>query len=260
MFPHKNIYKGTWMSPDGRYVNQIDHILVSTRFKNCIQDIRTMRGADGDSDHYLVKGKMKVKIKKVTRNKGIVVDTAKLNNMNTCETFTYQMYKKIRRIDTGINDSIDAKCKKIKDTIKVVAESEIGKVKSVRKPWFNDVCEDALNRRKEARNQWLNDQHDREKEIVYKECQKSASRVFRNEKRKYTQNLLEEAEVDSRMNRARQLYQKINSIRGGFRKHNKFLKNEDGSLTTGQEEMLEKWRQYFGQLLNCENPELLYGQ
>ncbi|XP_008181820.1 uncharacterized protein LOC103309055 [Acyrthosiphon pisum] len=258
MFPHKNIYKGTWMSPDGRYVNQIDHILVSTRFKNCIQDIRTMRGADGDSDHYLVKGKMKVKIKKVTRNKGIVVDkydTAKLNNMNTGERFKYQMYEKIRRIDTGINDSIDAKWKKIKDTIKVVAESEIGKIKSVRKPWFNDVCEDALYRRKEARNQWLNDQHNREKEIVYKECQKSASRVFRNEKRKYTQNLLEEAEVDSRMNRARQLYQKINSIRGGFRKHNKFLKNEDGSLTTGQEEMLEKWRQYFGQLLNCENPE-----
>ncbi|XP_027849768.1 uncharacterized protein LOC114129281 [Aphis gossypii] len=156
-----------------------------------------MRGADGDSDHYLVKGKMKVKIKKVTRNKGIVVDkydTAKLNNMNTCERFKYQMYEKIRRIeDTDINDSIDAKWKKIKDIIKVVAESEIGKVKSVRKPWFNDVCEDALNRRKEARNQWLNDQHNREKEIVYKECQKSASRVFRNEKRKYTQNLLEEA-------------------------------------------------------------------
>ncbi|XP_025421560.1 uncharacterized protein LOC112691510 [Sipha flava] len=258
MFPHKNIYKGTWMSPDGRYVNQIDHVLVSVRFKNCIQDIRTMRGADGDSDHYLVKGKMKVKIKKVTRKKGTVVDkydTAKLNNVNTCERFKYLMSEKIRRINTDINDSIDTKWKKIKDTIKVVTESEIGKVKTVRKPWFNDICEDALNRRKEARNQWLNDQHNIEKEIAYKECQKSASRVFRNEKRKCTRNLLEEAEVDSRMNRTRQLYQKVNSIRGGYKKHNKFLKNEDGSLTTGQEEILEKWRQYFGQILNCENPE-----
>jgi hypothetical protein len=33
------------------------------------------------------------------------------------------------------------------------------------------------------------------------------------------------------------------------------LKNEDGSLITGEEEILEKWRQYFGQLLNYENPE-----
>jgi exonuclease III len=112
MFPHKNIYKGTWMSPDGRYVNQIDHILASARFKNCIQDIRMMRGAGGDSDHYLVKGKMKVKIKKVTRKKGTVVDkydTAKLNNVNTCERFNYLMSEKIRRKDTSINNSIDAK-------------------------------------------------------------------------------------------------------------------------------------------------------
>jgi len=93
------------------------------------------------------------------------------------------MSEKIRRVDTVINDSIDAKWKKIKETIKVVTESEIGKVKAVRKPWFNDVCEDALNRREEARNQWLNGQHNIEKEIVYKR-KKSTSRVFRNEKRK----------------------------------------------------------------------------
>ncbi|KAE9525900.1 hypothetical protein AGLY_013949 [Aphis glycines] len=64
---------------------------------------------------------------------------------------------------------------------KVVTESEIGKIKAVRKPWFNDICKDALHRRKEARNSWLNDQHNIKKEIVYKLCQKSTSRIFRNE-------------------------------------------------------------------------------
>jgi len=86
------------------------------------------------------------------------------------------MSEKNRRIDAGINDSIYAKWKKIKDTIKAVTESEIGKVKAVRKPWFNDMCDDALNRRKEARSQWLNDQHNIEKEIAYKVCQKSKKR------------------------------------------------------------------------------------
>jgi len=65
--------------------------------------------------------------------------------------------------------------------------------------------------------------------------------------------LLEEAEVDSKMNRTRQLYQKTNSIREGYRKHNKFFKNEYGSLTTGQKEILEKWKQYFG---NCSTAKI----
>lgn len=50
---------------------------------------------------------------------------------------------------------------------------------------------------------------------------------------------MEEAELDSKMNRTKQLYQQINAIRGGYRKHNKFLKNENDSLTTKHEEILE---------------------
>jgi len=34
MVPHKNIHKGTWRSPDGTYINQVDYILVNSRFKN----------------------------------------------------------------------------------------------------------------------------------------------------------------------------------------------------------------------------------
>jgi len=135
-----------------------------------------MRGADGDSDHYLVKGKIKIKNKKGYSQKKTTVekyDTDKLNNVNTYERFKHQMLEKIKRIDIGINDSIDTKRKKIKDTIKSVAESEVGKFKAAKKPWFNDVCEVALNLRKEARNQWLDDQHNRRKEITYKERQKS---------------------------------------------------------------------------------------
>lgn len=47
-----------------------------------------MRKANGDSDHSLVKGILKVKIKKVTHKKKIVLDkcdTDRLNKVDSCE-------------------------------------------------------------------------------------------------------------------------------------------------------------------------------
>jgi len=67
MFPRKDKHKYTWIAPNGVYKNQIDHIiLINNRFKNSIKNIRTLRGADTDSDHLLVGCWMKVKFKKIT--------------------------------------------------------------------------------------------------------------------------------------------------------------------------------------------------
>uniref|UniRef100_A0A2S2P671 Craniofacial development protein 2 n=1 Tax=Schizaphis graminum TaxID=13262 RepID=A0A2S2P671_SCHGA len=54
-FPRKDIHKQTWVAPNQVVKNQIDHnIMIQNRHKGCIKNIRTYRGADADSDHYLV--------------------------------------------------------------------------------------------------------------------------------------------------------------------------------------------------------------
>ncbi|EFN65778.1 Craniofacial development protein 2, partial [Camponotus floridanus] len=54
-YPHKRIHKRIWASPDGRTHNQIDHVQNRVQsWASSILNIRLYRGANCDSDHYLI--------------------------------------------------------------------------------------------------------------------------------------------------------------------------------------------------------------
>jgi len=65
---------------------------------------------------------------------------------------------------------------------------------------------------------------------------------------------MDNAEVDYRAHRTRDMYKRINDLTGGYKKRERFLKDDDGSLITTNEELAKKWGDYFYNLLNCEEP------
>jgi hypothetical protein len=54
--PHQNIHKYTWNSPDGKSNYVTVHILID-RWHSSTLDVRSLRAAACDTDHYLVVAK-----------------------------------------------------------------------------------------------------------------------------------------------------------------------------------------------------------
>jgi hypothetical protein len=58
LFQYKSIHLQTQRSPDGLSANQINHVMTDSRHATDIMEVRSCRGADCDSKHYMVKVKL----------------------------------------------------------------------------------------------------------------------------------------------------------------------------------------------------------
>lgn len=64
VFPHKAIYKITWVSSDHATENQIDHICICKTFRRSMEVVRARRGADAAADHHILAGKFKLRLQR----------------------------------------------------------------------------------------------------------------------------------------------------------------------------------------------------
>jgi hypothetical protein len=82
------------------------------------------------------------------------------------------------------------------------------------------------------------------------DIRREASRHFRNKKREYLKDNINELESNSKNKNIRDMYRGINEFKKGYQPRTNLVKEERGNLLADPHKILNRWKNYFCQLLN----------
>ena len=261
IFPHKNIHKATWVSPDLATENQIDHICINKRFRRSLQDVRVKRGGDVASDHHLLTCKMKIKLKKIpgemTKRQRFNVNSLKEPGMK--EMFKMELTNRFQILEELFEEeaSVDHQWESIKATFTTTCEEVIGYRKHEHKEWISPATLYKIARRKQKKDA-LNNSNTRAAKLKaqeeYTEASQEAKRSVRADKKRFIDGLAEEAEEAAGSGNMRKLYDITRQISGKYGKPERPVKDKDGNSILAKEDQINRWAEHFEELLNRPTP------
>lgn len=252
----KNVRKITWCSPDGITQNQIDHVLIDRRHASDILQVDSCRGADSDSDHYLVRIKYRQRIaiyRGAKKSKALPrYDEEKFKTEgSTVNRYQMMMDAQFQGKDAEWREEdIEGKSRIITEVLHSTAQEVLGeKKKTERAGWFDDECRKKVRERNEARKRMLN-RKTRTNTEEYKQKRREADRECRLKKREFERNWIAEMEEQNKNKEIRKFYLGVKDVRKGFQPRTVFCKDKQGNLIGGKDGILDRWTEYFSELLN----------
>ncbi|KAL1445920.1 hypothetical protein WDU94_013975 [Cyamophila willieti] len=253
-FEHKNIHLGTWKVPGTNETNQIDHVLITSRHYSSIKDVRSCRGPNIDSDHYLVKTLLREKLSTIQskrRAKQTKWNTDKLKE--NADTLALYQDTLSRTLNSGTDGtSIDEKWDHTKQAIIKTAQETLGKKEPERNmQWFDEECKAITEEKNKARNTMLS-RNSRSNGEKYKDLRRKAKAIMKKKKKNCINDELRRIDELNKEGEDRKFYAAMKKIKKEFQPRTAGCRNERGNIITDEKEITAKWVQHFKQLLNKE--------
>ena len=257
LFPHKKIHTATWKSPDHITLNQIDHICISKKFRRSLLDVKVQRGADVNSDHFLLSSSVKLKLKQqqATRNPRIKYDISALQDQDRLNTFNLNLQNRFEALTPSEDDTVEDSWDEIKTVFNEVSKETLGFKKNEQQPWISQNTINLMNERQIMRNRVLDKENEADK-ASYNRLSKAIKKSAQRDKRSYTEDLATRAENAARQNRMKEVYDITRKLTGKFNKSSSHIRDKQGNLLKTDEDTLNRWSEHFNDVLNVPSPDI----
>ena len=215
-------------------------------------DVRTFRGANIDSDHYLLISKIRSRISNARKMCGCCTrkfNSVKLKNSETSSAYREKLNEYLaKHTDIDINEA----WRLLKNAIMQTADTVLDIMERVTyKDWFDAECEWATISKNKAYKRMQQRNHTRKAAEEYRTARKEEKRVHKQKKKIFIEHELEELER-LRSNNESKSYQKLNKSRKDFQPRTILCQNKEGMLFSEKDDILRRRAEHFDELLNTE--------
>ncbi|KAK7107318.1 hypothetical protein V1264_015265 [Littorina saxatilis] len=261
VFHHRRIHKATWVSPDLRTENQIDHVCIGRKFRRSLQEVRVKRGADVASDHHLLVARLKLKLKRnwtEGSSQRQRYNTTALKDNKKQEEFKITLSNKFQVLEELLEEeTIEQQWQRAKEAVTSTCQEVLGSKTHNHKEWISAETLKNIEARREKKTALNNSKTRAAKAKAneeYAEANRSVKHSIKTDKKNYIEMLATEAEEAAYHGNTRDLYSTIKKISGKFAKPERPVKDRNGRAIPDEEGQKNRWVEHFQELLNRPAP------
>ena len=245
-FQHPRKHQLTWRNPSGKDAAVLDYVLINTRFRSSLKDVRAMRGPDCGSDHYLVRSVVKLRLQRAKQKlaPSTKLDWKRLKDPVQKREFQIKLSNRFAAL--AESEDVDEIYERITNTIMDSAQPLCPPIRHRTQPWISNDCLDLVNERKCVK---LFDYN------RYRQLNRDVRKLLKEEREAYWNQVAANLEEVASKHEYHTLYRTLRRLSGKSKSTSDNIRNNDGTFVRSSTERTKRWEEFFEKLYNHDEPD-----